>query len=411
MIAELVKDLPLFSSLPDNEIDNLSEMLDHKSISEGTLLIREDDSQGGLFILLEGKVDIIKALGTPDERLLAVDEAISLIGEMSLFTDEGQHTASVRASTSLQILEMSRKDFDALLHRQTRLAYEMVRTLTSRLDDSEDLTIRDLRRKNRELQQAYDDLKDAQEQIIEKEKLERELEVARGIQSNILPSESPQRPGFKFGQKMVPMSQEGGDFYDLIPLGEDTLGIAVGDVSDHGVPAALFMAMTVTLLRAEAYRAPTPSEVLRNIDLQLRVMNDMDMFVTLLYGILNYETRTFTYARAGHTLPILLDPKGEIYTPERGPGQPIGLFPDFDIDENHLDIAPGTSLFLYTDGVTEAIDQHGELFGEERLEKILRTHRRVPPQDLCEKIFQALDTFREGDAQHDDVTVLMLQTE
>jgi len=411
MIEELIQDLPLFASLPDDEIHNLSEMLERKSISEGTLLIREDESQGGLFILLEGKVDIIKALGTADERLLAVDEAISLIGEMSLFTEKGQHTASVRASTPLQILEMSRQNFDALLHRQPRLAYEMVRTLTSRLDESEDLTIRDLRRKNKELQQAYDDLKAAQEQIIEKEKLERELELAREIQSNILPRESPQRPGFMFGQKMVPMSQVGGDFYDLIPLGEDTLGIAVGDVSDHGVPAALFMAMTVTLLRAEAYRAPTPSEVLRNIDLQLRVMNDMDMFVTLLYGILNYETRTFTYARAGHTLPILLDPKGEIHTPQRSPGQPIGLFPDFDIDENHLDIAPGASLFLYTDGVTEAIDLHGELFGEERLKEMLRTNRQIPAQDLCEKIFQALDGFREGDPQHDDVTVLMLQTE
>jgi sigma-B regulation protein RsbU (phosphoserine phosphatase) len=209
---------------------------------------------------------------------------------------------------------------------------------------------------------------------------------------------------------MVPMSAVGGDFYDLIPLSENTLGIAVGDVSDHGVPAALFMAMTVTLIRAEAYRAATPSDVLRNIDLLLRPMNDADMFVTLLYGILDYNSREFTYARAGHNLPLLMDQQGKFASIEKSPGQPIGLFPDFDIDEQSLTISPGDMLFLYTDGVTEAMDQSGDLFGQNRLEEFLRNQQNRPAQEICDQIFSRLDNFRGGEAQHDDVTVLVLQT-
>lgn len=129
-------------------------------------------------------------------------------------------------------------DLDALLHRQPSFSYEMIRTISRRLDESENLTIHDLRQKNEERTKAYAELQAAQEQIIEKEKLEKELEVARDIQLSILPSELPQFPDCDLGASVVPMTTVRGDFYDFISLEGESLGIAVGDVTEHGIPTA-----------------------------------------------------------------------------------------------------------------------------------------------------------------------------
>ena len=199
MKEQRIRDIPLFVDLPSSEIEYLAETLQAREVREGTVLIEEDRREGDLFILLDGEVEIIKALGTGDERLLAVREASTFLGEMSFFSEDGRHTASVRAKTPLEVMEMSRDDFDALLNRNPPMAYGLVRTLSQRLDESEDLTIEDLRRKNRELLRAYKELEAAQEQIIEKERMEQELEVARDIQMSILPRELPQLPCFDFG--------------------------------------------------------------------------------------------------------------------------------------------------------------------------------------------------------------------
>ena len=153
-------------------------------------------------------------------------------------------------------------------------------------------------------------LKAAQAQIIEKEKLEQELRTARRIQQSILPMELPRLPGYDFGATILSARTVGGDLYDFIPLGEGRLGIAVGDVSDKSVPAAIFMALTRSLLRAEATRSvvrpPSPRQALQRVNKLLLDMNDAGMFVTLLYGILDGPRRTFSYPRAGHELPLIV---------------------------------------------------------------------------------------------------------
>jgi CRP-like cAMP-binding protein len=218
--AQLISQVPLFATLPRNEIEHLAAMLRPCEFPAETLLFSEGRTGDHFYILLEGEVEIIKALGTDAERLLAVRRAGSFIGEMSLFNRSGQYTASVRARTALHLLEMTRSDFDALLHRQPDLAYEMVRVLSLRLDESENLTIRDLLEKNRQLKQALNDLEAAQAQLIEKEKLEAELNVARTIQRSILPHDRPRLPGFDFGMRIEPMASVGGDFFDFIRLGD-----------------------------------------------------------------------------------------------------------------------------------------------------------------------------------------------
>ena len=302
--------LPLFASLPADELRLLAERMRPSQFASGELVLREGDQCTQFYIVVTGQVDIVKALGTPDERLLAVRPAGTLVGELSLFSPGGRHTASVLAHGPLDMLVMTRADFDSLLARQPRLAYGLVQTLSLRLIESEQSTIRDLHAKNESLAHALRALQAAQAELVEKEKLERELEVARRIQISLLPGQRPTSLGHEFGALMQPMSAVGGDFYDFVQFPDGRVGIAVGDVSDHGVPAALFMTMTVTLLRTAARRdagdsPAAPADVLRSVNRGLLAFNMSGMFVTVLYGVLDPRRREFVYARAGHEQPLL----------------------------------------------------------------------------------------------------------
>ena len=406
MRAAALRQVPLFASLPAGEIDLLAETLQPVALPMGGLLFEEGARDGRCFIVLEGEVDIIKSLGTPDERLLATRGPGSSLGEMSLFSQDHRRTASVRARSAAELLEMRREDLDGLLRRHPELAYSMLGTLSQRLEQSENHTVADLREKNRLLQLAYDELKTAQAQIIEKEKLERELEVARQIQLSILPRSLPQNGRFEFGARMIPMSAVGGDFYDVLQLENGSLAVAVGDVTGHGVPAALLMALTVTLLRAEARRIESPSEVLLAVNRELMQVNDTGYFVTALYGILHDSDGKFHYARAGHSVPLVLDAGRQPIEVGHGVGHPLGLFEEMLVDEASLDLDPGSLLLLYTDGVTEAVDAQGEFFGDERLLAALQSSNGTGPDQTCEAVWDALQAYQAGASQEDDVTLL-----
>ena len=406
MRAAALRQVPLFASLPAGEIDLLAETLQPVALPMGGLLFEEGARDGRCFIVLEGEVDIIKSLGTPDERLLATRGRGSSLGEMSLFSQDHRRTASVRARSAAELLEMRREDLDGLLRRNPELAYSMLGTLSQRLEQSENHTVADLREKNRLLQLAYDELKTAQAQIIEKEKLERELEVARQIQLSILPRSLPQNGRFEFGARMIPMSAVGGDFYDVLQLENGSLAVAVGDVTGHGVPAALLMALTVTLLRAEARRIESPSEVLLAVNRELMQVNDTGYFVTALYGILHDSDGKFHYARAGHSVPLVLDAGRQPIEVGHGVGHPLGLFEEMLVDEASLDLDPGSLLLLYTDGVTEAVDAQGEFFGDERLLAALQSSNGTGPDQTCEAVWDALQAYQAGASQEDDVTLL-----
>ena len=359
---------------------------------------------------MEGLIEIVKALGTSDERLLGVREPGTFIGEMSLFNPEHRRTASVRARTALKLLEMTRMEFDALLARQPTLAHEMVRVLTGRLAAAENATVLDLRAKNQQLTQAYVELQAAHLQIVEKEKLEHELEVARQIQASILPRRLPRLPGFDLGARMEAAAAVGGDFFDFVPLGGGRLGIAVGDVSDKGMPAAIFMALARSLLRAEALRDASPLETLRSVNRLLLDMNDAGMFVTVLYGVLDGPGSAFTFARAGHESPLLVDAHGQVETPGRQPGQPLGLFQSPSLAEQTVRLQPGALLLIFTDGVVDAVDASNGDFGLERLREALSAAAHGSAQAVCDGLFAAITRHRGAAPQHDDVTLIAVKS-
>ena len=252
MRSSILKKIPLFSSLPAGEIKYLASRLVPYECPRDHVLFHEGSREEGFYILLEGEVEIFKSIGGTDEHSLGIRKAVSLLGEMSLFSNDGYRTATVRALTDLVLYKMDRAEFDALLHRQPQLAYEMIGLFSNRLADSENLTILELKEKNERLRIAYNELKAAQKQIIEKEKLERELELSSQIQQSILPRSLPRRRGFDFGATMIPAHAVGGDFYTFLSLDKNHVGIVVGDVCDKGVPAALFMSVVYSLIRVEA---------------------------------------------------------------------------------------------------------------------------------------------------------------
>ncbi len=410
MVKETLRGLPIFSALPDEEIEYLANRLRLVELAPGSIVLEENVADDYFLILLAGEVEIIKAMGTPDERLLGVRRGGTILGEMALFSEDKRHTASIRTRTETRMLAMSFSEFDALLERRPHLAYAIAEMISRRLEQSENATIIDLREKNRQLTLAYEELKAAQAAMIEKERLERELEIARQIQGSILPQQLPSLAGFEFGACMFPARAVGGDFYDFIPLSGGRLGLVVGDVTDKGVPASLFMALTYSLLRAEAQRSSTPSAALREVNRHLLDINSSGMFVTLLYGILEPDERRFTYARAGHPFPLILNQDYQPVPVVQGVGQPLGLFEGIRLDEQSLVLPPGSLVLVYSDGLTEAMNPAGQEMSEGEVIEMLAGLRQERTEDLCLRMWEQMKKFTGSDQQQDDFTVLVVRS-
>jgi len=411
MRASTLKKIPLFSSLSKEEIKYLASRLIPNKYPKGHVLFHEGSQERGFYILVEGEVEILKSAGTSSERSLGIRKAVCLIGEMSLFSSDGHRTATVRSVTPLLLYKMTRADFDVLLHRQPQLAYDLMGLLSKRLDDAENLTIIELKEKNEKLRKAYRKLKAAQKQIIEKEKLEHELELSSRIQQSILPHSLPKRRGYDFGALMIPAHAVGGDFYTFLPLDKNHIGIVVGDVCDKGVPAALFMSLVYSLIRVEARNSKSPVKVLRQVNRHLLNMtSNSSMFVTLIYGVLNCNTGRFHYARAAHPAPLLIDAKGTGLQVPIKSGQPLGLFGNLPIDEERITIPPGGTLLLFTDELSEASNTQGIPFGENgRLEESLSAARFKKAQRICEHLWNDILAYEEGLPQNDDFTAVVVK--
>jgi sigma-B regulation protein RsbU (phosphoserine phosphatase) len=287
-----------------------------------------------------------------------------------------------------------------------KLANAMVSVLSQRLDSTNVATFRDLTEKNRQLQKAYDELKAAQEQLIEKERLERELKVAAEIQLSILPDVLPSHPDFDFGGRILPARQVGGDFYDVFDLGDNRFGVLIGDVADKGVPSAIFMARAHALIIAEADNVTTPGEVLRMVNKHITRLEKSTQFVTALYGVLDTATREFSYARAGHEPPLLLEADGTVQRLPHQPGMALGLWENIALDEYSLTLPKGSLLMMFTDGMTDCRNPKGEPFGLERIKSTMTELKDFSAQSGCDRLFDSLMTHQNGSKQDDDVTLV-----
>jgi len=406
MTANLLARIPLFADLPSEELDRLMSALDIVFLKSGDILFREGDLAEYLYMLVKGELEINMASDTDDELILNYLKEGQYFGEMGLIMPGGRRTAGARAKGDVELLSMSRNQFQDILQRHPELANSMVKVLSERLDSTNVATFRDLTEKNRQLQEAFDELKAAQEQLIEKERLERELQVAAEIQMSILPDVMPAPEGFDFGGRILPARQVGGDFYDVFDLGDDKIGVLIGDVADKGVPSAIFMARAHALIIAEADRSTSPGEVLRMVNKHVTRLEKSTQFVTALYGVLDTKTGEFSYARAGHEPPLLIHEHGDVHRLPHQPGMALGLWEDIALDEYSLVLPKGSLLVMFTDGMTDCRNPTGEPFGLERIKQTMAELKSLSAQHACDRLFDTLMNYQNSSKQDDDVTLV-----
>ena len=239
--------------------------------------------------------------------------------------------------------------------------------------------------------------------------LQNELDVASGIQQSILPTVFPSRDDYQIYASIEPARNVGGDFFDVVRLEDDRVGLAIADVSDKGVPAALFMMSSRTWMKGAAISSPEPGTVLGEVNALLHEDNDTQMFVTVLYAVYDPETGEFTYASGGHDAPLLVHSDGSSELLPLTGGIALGIVPDLAYGQNSVVLDHGETLVLYTDGVTEAMNGEGEQFGIERLRKVFTGRAPKDANEAAHKVFEAVNTFADGAAQSDDITCLTLR--
>lgn len=409
MSADFLLRIPLFASLPADETTRIAGALQEGRYDAGAILFSEGDAGDRLYIITAGELEVVKAIGTPDERLVAVRSPGDYVGEMSLILVDGRRTASVRTRTPLHTLEMTRAEFDALLHRQPHMAYQMARVLSAHLNQAHGAALNDMRAKNRELSSAYESLKAAQAQIIQKEKLEHELRMARSVQTGLLPQRVPAIDGWEFAARWHPAREVSGDFYDFIPLNDGRLCMAVADVSDKGMPAALFMSLSRSILRACVTTAATLAEAVHRANVLICADSADHMFVTLFVCALDPRTGAMTYVNAGHNPPLLFQSDGARWHELKLSGLPLGIFEDAPYLQHEARLDAGDALMIYTDGVTDALNVAGELFGRERLMTVLQIAQGEGTDGIASALEHALEDHIAGGAPYDDMTYVVVK--
>ena len=240
----------------------------------------------------------------------------------------------------------------------------------------------------------------------------RELEHAAMIQRSILPSQFPPYPDrtdFELHAAMVPAKEVGGDLFDFFLLDPERLGFVIGDVSGKGVPAALFMAIARTLLRASAHHQASPGACLTYMNQSLVEQGTSGMFVTLFYGILNTRTGVLEYSNAGHNPPYAYSPDGQVRALKERCGPMLGVFAGFQYPTRSTEIQSGEGVLVFTDGVTEACNKQGEFYEESRLEAYLAANATQPVDELVRGLHAEVVRFEAGAGRADDITVLALR--
>lgn len=247
-----------------------------------------------------------------------------------------------------------------------------------------------------------------QEEMVIRERLETEVQLARQIQQTFIPDSLPTRAGWDLAARWITARQVGGDFYDVMELADGRIGLFIADVADKGVPAALFMALTRTLVRAAVAETESPAEALSRVNDLLIPDTQQGMFVTAVYAVLYPEKGELVYANAGHNPPLWLNHEGKVVRLTRT-GMALGVVEGKKVEERTIQLESGDTLLLYTDGLSEAFSPDGNLFEEERIIKSLQDARDSAAEGILQIIEERLGAFVGDEAQSDDLTMLLLK--
>ena len=247
----------------------------------------------------------------------------------------------------------------------------------------------------------------------EKKRLDHDLQIARDIQRILLPDEAPKVNGFQIAGINVPARQVSGDYFDYVKIDEERLGVAIADVSGKGVPASLIMAICRSVLRSQAMGNPSPADVLQKVNRQLYPDIKEDMFISMAYLVLDHSTGRVTLARAGHDAPLLYQSKTGTVTPLKPRGMVVGIDSGDVFDRLTQDVAVELErddcILLYTDGITEALDNEGNEFGLERTMEAVRSSAKEGAQPVVSRLIDDLRNFVGATPQNDDITLIAIR--
>ena len=405
----LLRELPFLEGADERVVQRLADEVVERDYQPGQVVLREGTTGREVYLIVSGSVEVVKG-GGGAEMVLAQRVPGDVFGEMGLIENRPRF-ATIRALEPTRLLELSERLMRSVFSEQPGLLYRTIQVLSARLREADMQMIEDLQRKNRELAVAYQELQEAQANLLEMERLEHELALARQLQESILPHEFPQVEGVSCAARSHPARQVGGDFYDVIPMDGRRLGLVMADVSDKGMPAALYMALVRSLIRAESSHSDSPREVLLSVHRLLVSITQATMFVTVFYGILDPARGTLRYARAGHDRPLQFRPtKGECRF-LAGDGMLLGIVEEVVLEEAEVDVLPGDVFVLYTDGITDANSPGEELFGLERLRETVCTAGSRSAPDLLNLIFDRVREFQAGAVQYDDMALLVVSVD
>jgi sigma-B regulation protein RsbU (phosphoserine phosphatase) len=244
---------------------------------------------------------------------------------------------------------------------------------------------------------------------VEKQRLEEELAVAKQIQRELLPRNLPSLNNFDFAAFIEPSRQVGGDYYDFIPIGNGKTGIVIADASGKGVPAALFTARMQVMIQSEARFGKKMNDMMSSINNYLTRSTSSDHYATCFYGEIDDHRKNFIYCNAGHNYPILVRKNGSIESLKKG-GLLLGAFPEAKYEMGEITFNPGDMLVLYTDGLSEAMDNNEVEYGEERLTENIVKLRTQPAEIICSMIVKSVKQYASGINDFDDMTIVVIRT-
>lgn len=397
-----------FVGVDEATLNTLRRMAELKEYPAQTVLCRQGEIEHTFYVVVNGRVSVVRRVDEGEERLLGLLGNNAIFGEMSLI-DDSPRMATVMTLVPTTVLEITEKVFDQLVLNSPAVAYAVVQRVLASTRQLDQRSIEELKSKNVALEQAYEALKAALAELVEKERLERELELAAAVQRNLLPGDLPQFPDYHFAAYLQPARQVGGDFYDVIALDEDHVGLLIADVADKGFHAALFMAVSRTLFFQESRYSLSPAAVALAVHQgMLGVAKSADSFVTAFYGVLHRPSGRLTYARAGHDRPLLYRP-GHDVEKLMGNGRFLGMLPKLSLDDTVVQLEPGSRLVMYSDGVTDAVNLHGERYGIDRLRRVVQDNGYLSAIELKNQIAADVAQFCQSAPAFDDLTLLVVE--
>lgn len=380
------------------------------SYPAGHVLATQGEVERCFYVIEEGVTSVTRVDDEGIAHVLNHLGPASYFGEMGVL-DASPRFATVRAVTDVTVLEVDQERFEALVQESPALMLSIVQRVLRSFRQLDRETIDSLRQKNALLETANRELKEAQVKLIEKERLEREMELAAEVQRRLLPASLPTVDGLNFAAYLAPARVVGGDLYDVRLIDEDHVALLLADVADKGLKAALFMAVARTLFYQEAGHSLSPTIVAQRVHDGLMAIGGAadgaysDVFVTAFYGVLDRRSGQLTYVRAAQDRPLLLR-RSEPPYPLPGDGRFLGMLDELELEEHVVQLLPGDVLLMMSDGIPDAQNPAGESFGGQRLLDVLGRYPSENADDVVESVLDGLHDWMAGAPLFDDLTLV-----